>query len=102
MTDTTILGLPEAAGYFGVSISVLRRAIRAGHIPGPSPLTATSVFPADWFETAKAALAEHPKALNRNLKQKAPAFAHYQGTSAWRKYATRVRDYAAFKAKQAA
>ena len=31
-------------------------------------------------------------------RQKVPAFARYEGTSAWRKYRRRVREYARFQA----
>ena len=31
-------------------------------------------------------------------RQKVPAFARYEGTSAWTKYRRRVREYARFKA----
>ncbi len=34
-------------------------------------------------------------------RKKVPAFARYEGTSAWKKYRRRVRAYAAFKAEQA-
>jgi len=98
MTEPQKLSLPEAASHFGVPLWVLRRAIRAGALPAPEKLTATSFLPADWLASAQAALQEHPKALQRNLPQKAPPFAHYKGTSAWRKYATRVRDHARFQA----
>ena len=31
-------------------------------------------------------------------RQKVPAFARYEGTSAWRKYPRRAREYARFRA----
>jgi hypothetical protein len=94
----TKLGFPEAARQFGVSINVLRRAIRAGKLPAPPQLNATATLPADWLANAKAAVAASPKALSRAAAQKTPAFARYEGTSAWRKYAVRVRDYYRFRA----
>jgi hypothetical protein len=99
MSDTSKLGFPEAARRFGVSISVLRRAIRTGRLPALPHLTATASLPAEWFASAQAAVAESPKALSRGIKQKTPAFARYEGTSAWRKYSNRVREYAIFRAK---
>jgi hypothetical protein len=101
MTDTTTLGLPEAARRLGVPIRVLRHAIRAGRIPAPPHLTATSVLTEAWFERAQAAAHASPKALGRSFAQKVPPFARYEGTSAWRKYANRVREYAHFRAHEA-
>ena len=101
MTDTASLGLPEAARRLGVSIRILRRAIRSGAIAAPAKLTATSALPAEWLAAAQAAAAASPKALSRALAQKTPAFARYEGTSAWRKYTNRVREYANFRAAQA-
>ena len=97
MTDTSTLGLPEAARGLGVSLRVLRHAIRTGKIPAPASLAATAALSPEWFASAKAAAAE-PAALNRSFRQKVPAFARYQGTSAWTKYRIRVRAYARFKA----
>jgi hypothetical protein len=98
MTDTTTLGLPEAARRLGVPIRVLRRAIRAGRIPAPAHLSATASLSAEWLSSAQAAAAASPKALSRNSRQKVPAFARYKGTSAWHKYPVRVREYANFRA----
>jgi hypothetical protein len=98
MSETSSLDFPEAARRFGVTIRVLRRAIRAGRLPAPPHLTATAILSAEWFAAAEAAVAASPKALSRNATQKTPAFARYEGTSAWRKYANRVRDYARFRA----
>jgi hypothetical protein len=98
MSETSTLSFPEAAHRFGVSIRVLRRAIRTGRLPAPPSLTATASLPAEWFASAQAAVAASPKALNRSATQKIPAFARYEGTSAWRKYPNRVRDYARFRA----
>ena len=98
MSETSKLGFPEAARRFGVTIRVLRRAIRTGRLPAPPHLSATASLPADWFASAQAAVAASPKALSRGTTQKTPAFARYEGTSAWRKYSNRVREYARFRA----
>ena len=92
------LGLPEAARRLGVTVRVLRHAIRVGRIPAPPHVTATASLPTAWLESAQAAVEASPKALNRTFRQKVPAFARYEGTSAWRKYANRVREYAHFQA----
>ncbi len=98
MTDTTKLGLSEAASRLGVPVRVLRRAIRAGKIPGPAKLTAVSSLSADWLATAQATAKATPSVLSRTVAQKVPAFARYEGTSAWRKYTKRVKEFAAFQA----
>ncbi len=100
MSDTTQLGLPEAARHLGVTVRVLRRAIRAGAIASPGPMTATAVLSPEWLESAKAAAKANPKSLSRGGKQKVPAFARYEGTSAWRKYTNRVRAFNAFRAAE--
>ncbi|MDR3532644.1 MAG: hypothetical protein P4L90_19090 [Rhodopila sp.] len=100
MTDTITLGLPEAARSLGVTIRVLRRAIRAGRIPAPPHLTATVSLSAEWLSSARAAVEASPNALRRNVRQKVPAFARYEGTSAWHKYSVRVREYARFRATE--
>jgi hypothetical protein len=99
MSDTSNLGFPEAARRLGVPLRVLRRAIRAGKIPAPPHLTATASLPAEWFASAQAAVEASPQALGRATPQKVPAFARYEGTSAWRKYRHRVRSYAYFRAR---
>jgi|GEM_PF-1201628 len=98
MSDTATLGFPEAARRLGVPLRVLRRAIRAGRVPAPPHVGATAALPAAWFESVQAAVEASPKALGRSFVQKVPAFARYKGTSAWRKYANRVREYAHFRA----
>ena len=98
MSDVYKIGLPEAAHSLGVSIRVLRRAIRAGKIPAPPNLTATVVLSAEWLKSARAAVKASPKALSRTSRQKVAPFARYEGTSAWRKYRHRVRQYARFRA----
>jgi hypothetical protein len=98
MSDSSTLGLPEAARRFGVPVRVLRHAIRTGKLPAPPHLTATSGLAPEWLDRAQAAIEASPKILNRSFPQKAPAFARYEGTSAWRKYANRVRAYNRFHA----
>ncbi len=98
MSDTSMLGFPEAARRLGVPLRVLRRAIRAGRIPAPQQTTATAALTSEWLDSAHAAVAASPQALSRSDQQKVPAFARYEGTSAWRKYNNRVRDYARFQA----
>ncbi|MEI7714072.1 MAG: hypothetical protein WCI94_21740 [Rhodospirillales bacterium] len=97
MSDTSPIGLPDAARGLGVSLRILRHAIRTGKIPAPASLAATAAVSPEWLASAKAAAAE-PTALNRSFRQKVPAFIRYQGTSAWTKYRVRVRAYARFKA----
>ena len=99
MSDTSTFGFPEAARRLGVSVRALRLAIRAGKIPAPPHLTATATLTVDWFDSARAAVEASPKALSRACRQKVPAFARYEGTSAWRKYSNRVREYTRFHAK---
>lgn len=101
MTDTAALGFPAAARRLGVPVRVLRHAIRTGKLPAPPVLTATAVLPAEWLEQAQAAVEAQPKLLSRTFPQKAPPFARYEGTSAWRKYTVRVRAYARFRATAA-
>ena len=98
MSDTTQIGLPEAARHLGVTIRVLRRAIRAGALPSPGPMAATAVLYPEWVAGARQAAKAAPKSLRRGGKQKVPAFARYEGTSAWRKYTNRVRAFNAFRA----
>ncbi len=98
MSDLPPIGLPEAARRLGVPLRVLRRAIRSGKIAAPSHLTATSNLPADWLEGAMAQVKAHPGTLKRSSRQKVAPFARYVGTSAWRKYANRVREYNHFRA----
>jgi hypothetical protein len=98
MTDTTTLGLPEAASHFGVPVRVLRRAIRAGKVPAPPDLNATVSLSPEWLSSVQAAVKASPNALSRNSRQKVPPFARYKGTSAWHKYRARVHAYAEFRA----
>jgi len=98
MTNPSTLGFPEAAYRLGVSLRVLRHAIRTGKIPAPAQVTATATLTEAWFDSALAAAIASPTALNRTFSQKVPAFARYEGTSAWRKYRNRVREYNHFRA----
>jgi hypothetical protein len=98
MTEPTALGFPEAAARLGVSLRVLRHAIRAGKIPAPAENTAVARLSPDWLASAQKAVETNPTALTRTFAQKVPPFARYQGTSAWRKYAVRVRAHARFHA----
>jgi hypothetical protein len=98
MSDTSTLGFPEAARRLGVPLRVLRKAIRSGRIPAPPSASATATLPAAWLERAEEAVKASPKALSRRFSQKVPPFARYEGTSAWRKYSNRVREYAHFRA----
>ena len=93
MSDNQTLGLPEAARRLGVPLRDLRLAIRRGKVPAPEHLTATAFVSPEWLASAEAAVEASPKALSAASRQKVPAFARYEGTSAWRKYAKRVREY---------
>ena len=95
MTESTTLGFPEAAARLGVSIRVLRAAIRAGRVPAPAQNGATARLTAAWLASVEAAA---PGALRSVVSQKVVPFARYEGTSCWRKYRTCVRDYYAFQA----
>ena len=101
MNDTVDFGFPEAARQLGVSIRVLRRAIRAGKIPAPAQNTATARLSGAWLASVEEAVLAAPHLLSASLKQKTPPFARYPGTSAWTKYASRVRGYARFRASLA-
>ena len=98
MSDSPTIGLPEAARRLGVPLRVLRRAIRNGKIAAPPRLTATSTLPAEWLDGALAQVQAQPGSLKRASRQKAAPFARYVGTSAWRKYPNRVREYNHFHA----
>ena len=98
MSDASPLGFPDAARRLGVPVRVLRRAIRAGRIPAPPHPGALAALPAGWLDEAHAAVAASPKALTRAAPGQVPPFARYEGTSAWRKYRNRVREYVRFRA----
>ena len=102
MTDTSALGFPQAAARLGVPVRVLRAAIRSGRLPSPGKVNAVASLSPEWLASAEAAVKENPGALNRTFAHGAPPFARYPGTSAWRKYANRVRDYYRFLAETAA
>lgn len=93
MSETSTLGLLEAARRLGVPVRVLRRAMRTGAIPAAPNLTATAPLSAGWLISAQAVVEASPKALNRTFPQKVAPFARYEGTSAWRKYRNRVREF---------
>ena len=95
------LSLPSAASHLGVPVRVLRRAIRLGTIPAPANVNALSLLSQEWLASAKSAVEANPKAL-KVYPQKVPAFARYEGTSCFRKYPNRVREFNAHKAKIAA
>jgi predicted DNA-binding transcriptional regulator AlpA len=100
MTDAEFIGLSEAASALGISIGTLRRAIRAGTFPAPPHLAATAPIPAAWLKSAQAAVEASPnKSFSRATKQKVAPFARYEGTSAWRKYRNRVREYTRHQAE---
>lgn len=94
MSDIPAIGLPEAASRLGVSIRALRRAIHTGRLPAPPQLGANAALPAEWFARVQAAVEGSAKPFLWGPKQKVPPFARYEGTSAWRKYRHRVREYA--------
>ncbi len=96
----TTLNFPAAARHLGVPVRVLRRAIRTGKIQAPANLNALSHLSQDWLASAQAAVTASPKVLSV-FPQRVPAFARYEGTSAFRKYPTRVREFNAHKAKTA-
>lgn len=99
MSDqTSAFGYPGAARRLGVSVRVLRGAIRAGRLPAPPHHGATARLPADWLTAVEAAVEASPKALRQVFPAKVAPFARYDGTSAWRKYRVRVRAYTRFRA----
>lgn len=98
MSDTHTLGLSEAAQRLGVPIRLLRHAMRSGKVPAPAHVSATVTLSDAWLESVLAAVEASPAALRRGASRKVPAFARYPGTSAWRKYSNRVREYAHFLA----
>lgn len=97
MSDAPPIGFPEAAHRLGVPVRVLRRAIRAGKIAAPPRLTALAPLSAEWLQTAQATAAASPKTFSRESSQKVPPFARFRGTSAWRKYTIRAREYAHYR-----
>jgi hypothetical protein len=103
MSESAVLGFPEAARRLGVPVRVLREAIRRGRVPAPPVAGALAALPADWMARVEAAIEASPGLLSRSVLQRGgaqsvPAFARYEGTSAWRKYRHRVRAFADFRA----
>jgi hypothetical protein len=98
MSDISTMDFPGAASRLGVPVWVLRRAIRTGKIPAPAAVSAVAILSTAWLASVQAVMQDSPDVLNRRLPQRVPPFARYEGTSAWRKYASRVRDYAHFRA----
>ena len=66
MNDTSNFGFPEAARQLGVSLRVLRHAIRTGKIAAPAQNTATARLTGAWLAEASKAVAIQP--LSRALK----------------------------------
>ncbi len=87
------MGFPEAARRLGVPLRVLRQAIRAGRLEKPPVGSATAHVPAAWLAAAQARVESERGVFSRALTQKVPAFARYEGTSAWRKYRAKVRAF---------
>jgi hypothetical protein len=98
MTNTSPIGFPEAARHLGVPVRLLRQAIRAGRILAPPHAAATATLSPEWLASAQAAVKASPRTLARTGHQKVPPFARYEGTSAWRKYRNRVREFNSFNA----
>jgi len=101
MTDSSHLSLHAAAHRLHVPVRILRNAIRAGKLPAPGSMGATAPVSDEWFASVETAVAATPAALRRGPSEAVPAFARYEGTSAWRKYSNRVREYNNFRAAMA-
>ena len=94
MTSTSTIGFAQAAQQLGVSIRTLRQAIHNGNVPAPEgAVTAVSPVSTDWIAAVQEKAKNVPGVFKDSHRQKVPAFARYEGTSAWRKYARRVRDF---------
>ncbi len=99
MTSTSTLGFAQAAKSLGVSIRTLRRAIHDGKVPAPAGgVSATSALDAGWLNSVRRTASTTPGVFKHRDKQHVAAFARYEGTSAWRKYRRRVREYNAARA----
>ena len=96
----TALSLIDAATHLGVPVRVLRRAIRMGHLPAPAGLNALTLLSQEWLASAQMAAVANPKAF-KVFPQKVPAYARYEGTSCFRKYRNRVREFNEHKTKLA-
>ncbi len=92
------LSFPAAAARLGVKPRILRSAIRAGKIPAPAALGALASISPEWIASVQEAATANTKLFSGIKKPKVPAFARYEGTSAWRKYTSRVRAFTAFRA----
>ena len=79
MTDTSTFGFPEAASRLGVSLRVLRHAIRAGKVPAPANQAATAKLTSAWFDSVLEAVNASPTALVRTPAYKVAPFARYVG-----------------------
>lgn len=101
MSDATSLSYLDAARSLGVPLRVLRRAIRDGRVPAPPAGGALAKVPHEWISHAQVAIAATPHALSRSPHQKVPPFARYEGTSCWRKYRSRGREYGRYLAHAA-
>ncbi len=97
MSDSITISLHEAAHQLDLPVRVLRRAIRSGAVTASGKLGATAPVPVEWLANVQTVIDSDPKAFRRGGVQKVPAFARYVGTSAWRKYANRVREYNHFR-----
>ena len=94
MTSSSTLGFAQAAQALGVSIRRLRQAIRSGKIPAPAAsVTAVSTLTPEWLASVKDAAKASSGAFKDSDRQQVPAFARYEGTSAWRKFHRRVHAY---------
>ena len=94
MTSTSTIGFAKAAQTLGVSIRTLRHAIRTGKITAPGTgVSAVSTLDAEWLAGVQQTAKADRGVFKHSGKPAVPAFARYEGTSAWRKYPSRVRDY---------
>ncbi len=101
MTSTSTLGFAEAAKTLGVSIRTLRHAIRTGKIPAPAGVSAVSTLDAEWLAGVQQTAKADRGVFKHGGKPAVPAFARYEGTSAWRKFHRRVREFNAARAAAA-
>ncbi len=94
MTKSTTLGFPQAAQALGVSIRTLRQAIRNGKIPAPGAnVTAVTTLTPEWLASVQQTAKASPDRFKDSGRPAVPAFARYEGTSAWRKFHRRVHAY---------
>ena len=90
MSDQSSMSLPQAARRLGVSVRAVRQAVRGGRVPALPSLGALAAVPANWVAQVQAGPGG---ALRDSSRPKVPAFARYEGTSAWHKYKRRVKEY---------